>query len=140
MRREAHELSSMLDEIETHARNAIDPDPLKLSKAKRPPAHCIPTDDDEADASVAEPEPEPEPYLERVAISARPPVGWSVEELAAWLTHDLGLGSVAMVCTEQAVDGALALEMDCVMWRDSLGAEGLDSAKIRLGLKQLSER
>lgn len=143
VRREAHELSGMLDEIETHARNAIQDKP---GKAKVPPPELCteqqqaPTETETSvsrvDEDGDETEPLQQPNVDWETVSRQSPAEWSTEAVSTWLRERLELPEVATAALQEAVDGSLALEMDSSMWRH-LGAEGLTPAKITRDLKAL---
>ena len=126
IRREAHEVVAMLDEIELHARKVLEDLP---AKAKRPPEELCrgaPTDDGTLVSM-------PSNSWTTRAVAERPPVQWNVDALAAWLTAEMKQPEVAAEAVKQQVDGATAVEMDLDMWRE-LGAEGLAPARLKAGL------
>ena len=126
IRREAHEVVAMLDEIELHARKVLEDLP---AKAKRPPEELCrgaPTDDGTLVSM-------PSNSWTTRAVAERPPVQWDVDALAAWLTAEMKQPEVAAEAVKQQVDGATAVEMDLDMWRE-LGAEGLAPARLKAGL------
>ena len=78
---------------------------------------------------------------EAVACKGPPVLGpssWLAQSLEEFLSDEMGLQVVAAAAAAQAVDGALAMEMDLTMWRE-LGAEGLDPARIVSALKKLAK-
>eukprot|EP01046_Picozoa_sp_COSAG06_P093799 COSAG06_NODE_39977_length_406_cov_5.403909_1_plen_135_part_11 len=130
----------MLEEIETHARNAIQGEP---GKAKLPPPelcvqHTTATatatgtataaaagdedEDKDGAGNSAEPEAEGEgeegegevveqQLLDWEAVSGLAPLEWRPEHVAVWLTERLGLPpEVGLRCIEEGVDGSLIID------------------------------